>query len=301
MTLAPIILFVYNRPDHTSKTLEALCNNTLASESSLHIFSDGPKTERNIHQVNEVRRIISTVKGFKEVIIYKEEKNKGLANSVIDGVSKILQSYNEVIILEDDIVTAPNFLAFMNNAFQLYDSNKNIFSVTGYVPPIKIPNNYAYPVYLSYRGSSWGWGIWKDRWNSIDWEIKDKHLFLSDKSIQRSFNRGGSDLSNMLIRQFDGKIDSWAIRSAYNAFKQNKLHLNPTHSLVQNIGHDNSGVHSGKTDKYAVQLTTDETDIILPQDIPFDKAINDAVYNLFKKPLHKKIIVSILRFLNLLK
>ena len=301
MERAPIILFVYNRPYHTQKTLEALKKNILAQESELFIFSDGPKSEKALESVEEVRSIIHAIKGFKNVTIFEQITNQGLGKSVIEGVTKVLNSYKCVIVLEDDIVTTPNFLSFMNMALATYSTNTKVFSVTGYALPIEIPKNYSLPVYLSYRGSSWGWAIWKDRWDSIDWEIKDKAYFLSHVEHQKDFNKGGGDLSNMLKRQFKGQIDSWAIRFAYNAFKKNMLHITPRHSKVQNIGHDNSGVHSNKTTHYEVTLIQDEKNSDLPIVIPFNQEINDAIYNIFKKPWYKKFGVRLLRFFKLVR
>ncbi|WP_299250026.1 glycosyltransferase [uncultured Cytophaga sp.] len=301
MDHAPIILFVYNRPHHTQKTIDALKKNTFAQESELFIFSDGAKSAHTTILVEQVRSIIHSISGFKNVTIFEQKNNQGLAKSVIEGVTKILNRYKKVIVIEDDIVTTPNFLHFMNVALETYSTNKNIFSVTGYALPIEIPENYTLPVYLSYRGSSWGWAIWKDRWDSIDWEIKDKVNFLSHPDQQRAFNKGGGDLSSMLKRQFKGEIDSWAIRFAYNAFKKNTLHITPIHSKVQNIGHDNSGVHSNKTTHYEVQLTQDQKITDLPTSIPFSQEINNSIYTIFKKPLYKKIIVSIISYLKLLR
>jgi len=295
MTLAPIILFVYNRPDHTLKTLEALIKNKFANDSVLYIFSDGPKKELDKAAVERVRSIIDDFQGFKQIHITKQVTNNGLAKSVIQGVTEILKTHDRAIVLEDDIVTTSNFLSFMNNCLDRYKSNDQIFSVTGYTPAITIPENYTLPVFTSYRGSSWGWAIWKDRWEAIDWKIRDKDSFIANRTLQNKFNRGGQDLSNMLKRQLSGKIDSWAIRFAYNAFKQDKYHITPVISKVQNIGHDNSGVHSSKTKRYDVLTDQNSSDIELPTDIPFNWEINNLIYTLFKKPFYKRILITILR------
>src|SRR4051812_3548315 len=98
--LAPIVLFVYNRPDHTIKTIKNLQKNLLAKESNLYIFSDAPKSDFQIESVAKVREIIKDIDGFKNVNLILGETNKGLAKSVIYGVTDIINKYGKVIVLE---------------------------------------------------------------------------------------------------------------------------------------------------------------------------------------------------------
>ena len=269
--LSPILLFVYNRPQHTIETLNALKNNFLAKESDLYIFSDAPKDERQVKRVNEVRKIIENTEGFKSVNIIKAEQNKGLANSIIEGVTNIINHFGKVIVLEDDLVTSPTFLRYMNNALNLYSQDDRIWSISGYSPNFQISSTYKDDVYLAPRGSSWGWATWKDRWNLVDWDIKDYEEFKNNISSRKQFNKGGNDLAFMLDDQMAGRIDSWAIRWVYNQYKQSKYTIYPTKSLVKNIGLDFSGTHSSKTKKYHVDLY--DGDIDFPSRLIIDKEI----------------------------
>lgn len=260
MSLAPIILFVYNRPWHTQQTVEALQKNELATESDLFIFADGAKTE-NDEKVNEVRKYIKTITGFKSVTIFEKEKNCGLANSVIAGVTEIINKFGKVIVVEDDIVTSKYFLKFMNEALDFFENDEQIFSVSGYNysdKKMKIPKSYKDDIYLSYRHESWGWGTWKNRWERVDWKVADFKEFSENIELQKAFNRGGADMSEMLKAQMNGKIDSWAIRFDYALFKNNCFNIKPVQSLVYNIGLT-SGTHfnNSKTDKFITK--TDNT------------------------------------------
>ncbi|OOM77954.1 hypothetical protein CLPUN_21270 [Clostridium puniceum] len=254
MDLAPIILFCYNRPEHTKKTIEALKNNELAKDSIIYIFLDGPKKEHDKENIRQVERIIENISGFKEYRIFKSKKNKGLANSIISGVSQIINKHEKVIVLEDDIVTSFQFLTFMNEALEYYEYDDKIYSVGGYNIPIKIPKTYNESVYLSIRAMCWGWGTWKNRWEKVDWEVKDYSIFKNNRRMIDNFNQGGDDLSSMLRQQVDGKLDSWYIRWTYNQYKLQQYSILPTISLVNNIGFDNSGVHCGKTNRYDISL-----------------------------------------------
>lgn len=244
--LAPIILFVYNRPWHTRQTVEALQKNELASESELYIFADGLKDNSNIAQINainNVRSYIKNISSFKSVHIEISNNNKGLANSVIYGVSKVIEKYGKAIVLEDDIVTHPYFLRYINDALNYYENDNSIFSIGGYCPNIKIPLWYINSSYIVHRTESWGWATWKDRWEKADWYVSEyDHIKKSNKAITM-FNRGGEDMFPMLTSQLNGKIDSWAIRWDYTLFKHNAYCLRPTKTLTYNIGFDNSGTN----------------------------------------------------------
>ena len=251
---APIALFIYNRPDHLSKTLSALRLNLLARESDLIVFSDGPKSELDAGPVNECRRIASAEKGFASVRVEISLHNRGLANSIIAGVTSVLESYGKIIVLEDDIVTSPHFLWYMNEALAWYRDDNHVFSISGYsYPPeyLVIPNDYCYDNFASYRFSSWGWACWNDRWSKVDWEMKYYDYFIRDQSAQSDFNRGGNDLTSMLVLQKRGRIDSWAIRFAYAHFSLNQHCIYPVKTLVKNIGLDNSGTHTGASPMYS--------------------------------------------------
>lgn len=255
MVLAPIILFVYNRPWHTQQTVEALQKNVLAEESDLYIFADGPKenaTDEQKEKIKQVREYIHQINGFKQIIINESDHNIGCADSIITGISAVLKEHNKIIVVEDDIVTSRYFLKFMNEALDFFENDERIFSVSGYTfsaRTMKIPKGYKHDIYLSYRHGSWGWGTWKDRWESVDWEVHDFKEFCENHELQKAFNRGGVDMSGMLKAQMEGKIDAWDIRLDYSLFKQNKFNIRPVKSLVNNVGLDNSGTHTGADER----------------------------------------------------
>lgn len=279
MKLSPILLFVYNRPEHTRKTIEALKRNKLAEKSKIFIFSDGAKDLKDKQKVQQVRKIINNVNGFKNIKVFESEKNRGLANSIVNGVTKIINEYGKVIVLEDDLIISDNFLCYMNRALNFYENNNDIWSISGYNLPINIPDDYEYDVYLSYRASSWGWATWKDRWSEIDWEIKDYEQFINSKSRQKLFNRGGNDMTRMLKNQMNGEIDSWAIRWCYNQFKKKAYTIYPVKSKVQNIGMDGSGTHYKASDKEQVKLDSGNSKVKLTNNLE----LNNKILTEFKK------------------
>ena len=253
--LAPIALFVYNRPEHMQRTVNSLRKNELASQSDLFVFSDGPKDEAASTAVQQVRSHIRTIHGFKSVTIIERERNWGLGNSVIGGITALCTKFGRVIAMEDDLLTTADFLTFINQALDRYENEPRIFSVSGFNFGFNGPEHYPYDAFCFYRSSSLGWGTWKDRWERADWKMADYHRFCADKEQQRQFNRGGDDLSNMLALHMHGKIDSWAIRWAYTHFKQDALALLSFRPRVFHIGFDDSATNQRRKSFTQLPLT----------------------------------------------
>ncbi|MDD4972364.1 MAG: glycosyl transferase [Paludibacter sp.] len=234
--LAPICLFVYSSLNETKLTVESLQLNKMAAESQLFIFSDGAKNNETIGKVQAVRDFIHTIGGFASVMIYESEVNMGLANSIIAGVTKIITEYGKVIVVEDDLILSENFLCFMNQSLTFYELEKRVLSVSGYSFPLKYPKSYNYDIAFSIRASSWGWATWKDRWESVDWEVKSYKSFKYNLFKRFKFNLGGSDMARMLDDQMTNKKDSWAIRFCYHQYQNHLLDVYPVVSKVINIG-----------------------------------------------------------------
>ncbi|WP_215302556.1 glycosyltransferase [Polynucleobacter sp. AP-Jannik-300A-C4] len=292
---APICLFVYSRKSHTERTVEALLKNSLASQSDLIIFSDAARTSLEAQDVSAVRDYIENINGFKSIKIIYRESNYGLAKSICDGVSQALNEYESAIILEDDLVTSPYFLQYMNEALEFYSGNESVISIHGYVYPI-----YGLlPEAFFLKGADcWGWATWRRGWkifNSNSDELLDG---LNKAGLIYEFDYDGNyAFSKMLKNQAKGKNKSWAIRWHASAFLAGKLTLHPGRSLVRNIGHDASGIHCSSTDQFDVRLA--ETPIqfkgVKIEESPIAR---DLFINFFKKN-RKKFISRVIN--NLIK
>lgn len=300
MELAPIIVFTFNRIDHTKKTINALKRNTLAKESEIFIFSDYGRSKEENKRVDDIRKYLKGIEGFKKINIIESKHNKGLAVSVINGVDRIIKQYGKVIVLEDDLVTSKYFLEYMNNALNLYKDRLDIWSISGYSPKLEILDKYEHEVYLSKRASSWGWATWENRWNLTDWQVSDYIDIKNNKRKQSEFNKLGDDCYPMLNEQMNNRLNSWAIRWVYSQFKNDSYTVYPRKSLVINIGTDKSGTNSPKTKKYDVILN--DKSVILEKDIienieitsEFKKFYDLGFYNkvglIFRKiGIHKQI------------
>lgn len=253
--LAPICLFTYNRLDETIQTINALKKNILAVESDLIIFSDAPKNENAFEKVSNVRNYLKSVNGFKSVKIVEAQKNKGLAKSIINGASEILEEYGKIIVLEDDLITTPNFLDFMNQALDYYQDDRNIQSVNGF--SLSISNNVELNgVYFQTRPFSWGWATWQDRWNKTIFDKKRLETEIkSEPEMLKEFKKAcGDDILKMFVDSIYDKNDSWYVRWAYNHFKNNTYSVYPMNSLVENIGFGGDGVHCTGINAYKYKM-----------------------------------------------
>jgi hypothetical protein len=228
--------------------VEALLGNALAVESDLFIYSDAPKHSMTADAVRKVRTYIRSITGFRSISIVERDRNWGLAGSIIDGVTSVVNEHGRIIVLEDDLLTSPHFLSYMNAALLHYESDPMAFSIGAYNFPAKtmaIPDGYPWDTYASFRCCSWGWATWVDRWKRVDWEMSYYDTFMHDTNAQESFNRGGPDMSQMLKMQYERRIDSWAIRFCYAHHATNMHCIYPVKTLVMNIGLDNTGTHCG--------------------------------------------------------
>lgn len=249
--LAPIVLFVYNRPQHTQKLLESLANNQLASDSTLYVYCDGPKNindEVLLDKVREVRQLVKSVSGFQNVIVKESDTNLGLANSVIKGVTEVLNIHERIIVLEDDLELSTGFLKYMNEALEMYAAEEKVMQVSGYWYPIKSQLPATFFLTLA---PSWGWATWKRAWSHFEPSAEVLLEKFKANNQQKKFDYNYTfNFYRMLKKCAAKQNDSWAIRWYASLFFQNGLCLIPNLSYVDNTGHDNSGIHSQATNVF---------------------------------------------------
>lgn len=280
-TLAPVVVFAYKRQDTLERTITALSENDLAQQTTLYVFSDGPRNVTDEEDIKSVRAYLDTIDGFKSIHIIKSEINKGLAQSIISGVSELFEKHEELIIVEDDVITSTNFLTFMNSALHFYRNNSSVFSISGWSIPIQI--NDDSDVYFTLRGNSSCWGMWKNRWELIDWKVIDYPQFAKNQREQKRFNAMGSDISSMLKRQMNGELDSWAIRWVYHQFKYNLYSVYPTKSKAKNIGY-NSDKATHTSEKYSRFETILDTELKNEFHLPEEPKLEKKYLKQFLKP-----------------
>jgi len=247
MTSAPIALFVYNRPAHTRRAVEALQRNRRAAATDLFIYSDAPKKPEAAAAVQAVRDYICTVGGFRTVTLVERAENQGLARSIIDGVTRLCAEHGRVIVLEDDLETSPHFLEYMNTALKRYEADERVMQIAGYMfsGPLEIDDDALLLPFIS----SWGWATWQRSWRHFDANAAGYGRLQASRELRRRFDLDGHyNYFRMLRAQQEGRIDSWAIRWYLSVFLRNGLALYPRKTLVRNLGLDGSGVNCAVSD-----------------------------------------------------
>ena len=293
---APIVLFVYNRPWHTQQTIEALQNNELASKSELFIYADGAKNEKAYTQVEKVRSYVRAVSGFKKLTVIERDKNWGLADSIIDGVTQTVNKYGRVIVLEDDLVTSPLFLRYMNDALEFYKDEDKAMHISGYIYPID--NDKLNDTFFIKPDTCWGWATWDRAWEYFKKDT-DYYLDVFDKRMIKDFNLNDSyDYFKQIKQNKNGRINTWAIYWYASIYLQHGLSLHPSQSFVSNIGHDGEGVHCAKTSIYNVDLVSNYS-VSFTNKIEEDKLARTSLESYFKNskvPLLARVINRINKY-----
>lgn len=255
MSFAPVILFTYCRPIHTRQTVESLLANIESFDTDLIIYSDAPKNELAIAGVQKTREYLRTISGFRTIQIIERSRNWGLANSIIDGVTSVINKYGRCIVVEDDLIASPYFLKYMNDALNLYESEERVISIHGYTYPVKekLPETFFVK-----NADCWGWATWKRGWDLFNKNAIELLSTIETMKLCREFDFDSTyPYTDMLKAQIAGNVDSWAIRWYASAFVNNKLTLYPGRSLIFQNGMDGlGGTHCGKDKRYDVELST---------------------------------------------
>lgn len=281
--LAPIIIFTYNRPVHTRTTLEYLEKNELADKSTLFVFCDGAKSnasEKDIEQINAVKKVVRSRQWTKEVHVFEAEKNKGLATNVIEGVTKIVNEYGKAIVLEDDLLISKGFLKYMNNGLNRYEKNERVKQISGFLFPIS--SKQSYESFFMPITNTIGWGTWKRAWNEIDLKATGYEKLKKDRELRYRFNLDGTyNYTKILFNQIEKNDNSsWAIFYWWSVFTKNGLTLFPDYTLIQHNDFDSSGTHESDYTHYDQNNWQDDYSI---KTFPDEIVVNESAYSKLKK------------------
>lgn len=252
---APLLLFVYNRPGHTRRCLRSLAANASAHNHPLYVFSDGPRSPAEVPLVEKVRQTIRREAPCRDLVLIERPINRGLAPSVIAGMTEVMARHERAIVLEDDLELSPFFLDFMQAALERYGDEPRVMQISGYMFPLGLSETIPCP--LLPLISSWGWATWARAWRHFDPALGGFRQLQTDSQLRRRFDLQDSyPFFHLLERQARGQADSWAIRWYLSVFRQNGLTLFPPVSLVQNRGWDGSGTHCTSGRQFDTPLAT---------------------------------------------
>ncbi|SFQ11603.1 hypothetical protein SAMN04487928_11946 [Butyrivibrio proteoclasticus] len=243
----PVVIFCYSREDKLRRLIESLKECNHSTYYDVFFFCDAPSYKRpddqkKVYAVQEYIKIVEREKFFHSVTHFFSEEHLGCRKSVINGVSKIIGQYGKVIDLEDDLIVSKDFLDYMEEGLRVFENNKEVWSISGLTFPLKSLGLLKTDFYLHGRGNSCGFATWKDRWELVDWDLKDYDSFKGDYSLQDRFSERGYDMPYLLKQQKEGFLDSWAIEWDYCQFKHEMKTVYPVKSRVYHCGEDGTHV-----------------------------------------------------------
>jgi hypothetical protein len=298
--LAPIAFFVYKRPEHTLRALEALSRCELAAESVLYIFCDGAKRPEDAAAVQQVRDVVAARQWCGTVEIIESDANKGLACSIIAGVGRLCEEYGRVIVLEDDLIVSPYFLRYMNDALELYRDEEMVMQISGYMFDAGLKTE-SDAIFLPLP-TSWGWGVWQRTWSKFDAGFTGYVELKKDKKLRRKFNLDGkANYFSMLEKSVAGQLDSWAIKWYLFVFMNYGLVLHPAQSLVVNGGFDGSGTHCGELKRSIYNDFTVYSVFRFPEKIvesEYKQLVYKAIVGVDSTSVVKKIYAKIVKIIS---
>lgn len=293
-SLAPVVVFAYNRPVHLQRTLDALAVCRLAGKTEVYAFADGPRNEAAVAKVAEVRAVLTREAEqtrFAGFHVDAATANRGLANSIIRGVGSVIERHGRAIVLEDDLLVAPDFLEFINDCLEYYAEDPSVGAVTGFCPLQEMPASHQGDVFMAMRNSSQGWATWARVWKDVDWSAKGMERMEHEWSLRRDFNREGNDRYDRLRRQLAGRIDSWSIRFGLSLYLRGLGTVYPAVNRIANIGYDGSGIHSGTGTPKNENIA--ESAYMLRK-VKLDPAIQRAFHDAYSGPWRGRLLRDVL-------
>lgn len=289
-SLTPVALFAYRRPRHLKEVVAALQRNPLSAGTDLYVFCDAPRDDAAVPGCREVRRFVRSIKGFRSLHVIERDRNFGLSASVISGVTELCDARGRAIVLEDDIVVSPHFLAYMNDALCSYQEEEKVMSIGGYMFPVEhpLPETFFFRV-----TDCWGWGVWKRTWKLFQADGGELLAEIERRGLRNEFDLGGAyDYCGMLRAQVRGENDSWAVRWYATALLSGRLTLYPGRSLTMNIGHDGSGTHGRLPPDYATTPSAEPVRVVripVEEDALAVSTISEFLRSMDRQPLHVRV------------
>ena len=290
---APIALFTYNRPLHTNMCVVSLLKNPQAKDTDLFVFCDGWKNSRDREKVEETRRVARDIRGFKSVTVVEAKENRGLANSVIAGVTDVVNRLGRVIVVEDDLVFSPYFLEFMNSALELFENDYRVGNVHGHLFKMRgLPDTF-----LISHADSWGWATWKRAWEKFEPSGEKLLSILREKNLTKTFDFEGTyPFTRMLERQIAGQNNSWAIRWKASLLVNGMISVNAGKSLVANNGFDRTGTNCGGGELIPTELFEGKISCFRPDSIeecPLARLKFEQMYRHYNSKPHKAWVMAL--------
>lgn len=245
---APIVMISYNRPGFVRLSMNNMVLANGSADHDVFMFIDGPRNNEDKVKQDEIQAIASSYKKrLPKLTIIRRDSNYGCRRNIVEAISQIISKYGKVIVIEDDVLVSRTFLDYMDKSLDFYEDDKLIWSINAYQSPnLRIPKDYPNDVYLDPVNMCWGWGTWIDRWNQVDFDLKNWETEKTKPEIVSRLNKAGRHLIDMIEAQATGRLKTWDVQCAYHIVKNGLMTIEPKYQLSKNIGFDAAvgGVHN---------------------------------------------------------
>lgn len=180
----PVLFCIFNRLDTVEKTLLPVRD---AKPEKLYIAADGPRLDKEgEHELTDRVReyVLDNIDWVCEVKTLFHEKNLGCDEAMSTALKWFFSYEEEGIIIEDDIITSPQFFNFCELMLKTYRYNPNVLYISGFNPLSNmLKTDYTF---LSFKPATWGWATWR---RFLYPDNKEHYRYHSDAYYQKLCNK----------------------------------------------------------------------------------------------------------------
>lgn len=244
MTSVPVAYIIFNRPDLTQATFDALRKQR---PSELFVIADGPRPDHptDVARCEETRAIVANIDWPCHVRRNYSDCNLGCRQRVLTGLDWVFSEVDRAIVLEDDCLPHPDFYTFCKTILDRYESDDRIWVASGSNFQDGMCRGDA-SYYFSRFNHCWGWATWRRAWELNEpqmsfwpqWKQSDEWKAMWPHRRMRSY------WECIFDRMYRGEIDSWAYSWKASAWYHGGLTATPNVNLVSNIGFGPDATHT---------------------------------------------------------
>lgn len=287
---APVFITTLCRHEHFKRCIESLSACTHADKTDLYIAFDFPLKDWHWDGYKKNEQYITKIQGFRTINIIKRTTNYGAIKNYFDALAEIFEKYDRIIVSEDDNYFAPSFLAYVNRGLDVYENRADIFSINGYNNPSQTPSWYKHDVFMIRAWNSWGVGIWKEKWNKINWSMDVYNSMLSKKDNFKELKKNYEIGLPQLIKMRDTGIITGDGYIVLFLIENNMYSVWPVKSRVRNTGHDGTGENCGLSEVYLNQeIYMEEKGGIFPLDLLPDNKLSTIFLKQYQLSFTQKL------------
>lgn len=240
MERPPVLILGYKRVAEIEKIVDVL---SASNACCIIISMDGPQRTEVSSSNSRLKKLATKVSSTTNLVLRNLPHNLGIAEHLYHAVSRVLETHECVIVLEDDCIPATGFYSYMTQALRTHQGDMNVGTIAADAHVFR-RRNRAY-VESSIYPLTWGWATWADRWSRFDPQLSN----FNEREINDAIRKAHA--SPFVRRHWSRRVkESISDRNMWDAqwtvyqWLNNYETLNPSIPLINNIGHDGNATHT---------------------------------------------------------